>query len=126
MSPVEWVDLVHPESGGVCRVPDEPGVVAAHAGRGWVPADPAAVVSEAGPPSPDAPEWVDLVHSPSAGRASFPNNPAALEGAHALGWREPWPEPVPDPEPGPIPGKSKRGGVAPATDDTPEGVNTSA
>jgi len=123
MSPVEWVDLVHPESGGVCRVPDEPGVVAAHEARGWVPADPEAVTATPAPPLPGAPEWVHLVHPPSAGAASFPNNPAALEGAYALGWREPGTEP--DPSPGPVPGRSKRGG-APATDDTAEGVNTSA
>ena len=34
--PAGWVYLEHPDITGGCQVPDDPDVIAAHEGRGWV------------------------------------------------------------------------------------------
>jgi len=81
--------LVHPETHGTTRVPDEPDVIAWHEARGWCIAEepaPAPFV-----PVPDGGQgeeqgWVELVHPLSGGRATWPANAEALQGAYDSGW----------------------------------------
>lgn len=54
----EWLYVEHPATGGAGWIPDNPGVLAHHQGRGWAQAVPPVEVVEVGPPEPalEAPE----------------------------------------------------------------------
>lgn len=94
-----WLNLHHPETGGVQRIPDDAAVLEAQRVRGWVLADR----ETSGHPEPyvapdgEVPEWVEMTHPDlPAARQSVPNHPDAIAGQQAAGWVLPEPPKAPE------------------------------
>lgn len=96
---MEWLDLVHDETGGRQRIPDDDTALLVQQSKGWRIEDPDEDAARApyvpprdvdGDGDPDA--WVALVHPDlPTGSNVVPNRPEALQGAFEAGWRLPDP-----------------------------------
>lgn len=83
----EWIDLVHADTGGRTRIPNDATVLDAHTAKGWAiaPAEEPPAVVTAPAPLPDE-AWIEMVHPDFPGSQRLPNNPPALAGAREKGW----------------------------------------
>jgi hypothetical protein len=85
---MEFIYMVHSDTEAGHWFPNEPGVENHFKARGWKLTDPPEdkpFVSKHGDVTPDE-EWVTLVHPELDITHDFPNNLAAIEGAHDAGW----------------------------------------
>lgn len=116
------VYMTHAVTKGWTRVPDDPGVIAAHEARGWVRADEPEekpfTPPKGAPPAVDG--FVQLVHPQLPGVVhDWPDNPEAMQGARDAGWEYPKP---PKPEPDEKPAKKATAKkVAESADEKDEG-----
>lgn len=113
-----------PEDAEPVRFPNDPTVIEAAKARRFEPVDPPDTTVFVQRPNdlPEADEapWVDLEHPDLDGRRhSFPNDPAALQGAYDAGWQLPKDE-RPDDQPAEKPAKRTRRASAEPADDQEE------
>lgn len=118
----DWLNMVHPETGGEMRVPNSEGVQEAYEARGWKVVDPvdedAAVFVP--PKVVEANEedgWVTLYHRETHAQHDFPSHPDAIKGAYDAGWQASPPKVSAPPEEPEVTAPAKK---APAKKPTPD------